>query len=98
VLLHDVGRVLNGVACLLVGSGLLQNMRRKNVAQVMGSMRQQALDRTPSGIGIIDAIALDDRPPSIAEGCRVVGRIKAGGLERLDEQAPSSRTPRWRSM
>jgi len=43
VLLHDVWRVLNGVACLLVGSGLLQNMRRKNVAQVMGSMRQKPL-------------------------------------------------------
>ena len=104
VLLHDVWRVLNGVACLLVGSGLLQNMRRKNVAQVMGSKRQKALDRTPYGTGIIDAIALNDPPPSLVEGCRVVGRIKAGGLDRLDEKgsgifgSAESRTPRWRSM
>lgn len=47
VLLHDIGRVLNR-------SCLLQNMRRENVLQVMGTMRQQALDRTPTGIGIIN--------------------------------------------
>lgn len=61
-------------------------MRRKNVPQVMRTMRQQTLDRTSSGIGIIDAIALDDRPPSLVERRRVVGRIEAGGLDRLDEQ------------
>lgn len=56
VLLHDIGRILNGIACLLVGSGLFQNMRRKNVPQVMRSMWQEALDRTSPGIGVIDAV------------------------------------------
>lgn len=31
-------------------------------------------------------MALDDRPPSLVERRRVVGRIEAGGLDRLDEQ------------
>ena len=43
VLLHDIGRALNGIARLLVEPGLLQNMRRKNVPRVMRAMQQQAL-------------------------------------------------------
>lgn len=85
MLLHDIGRILNGIACLLVGSGLLQNIHRKNVPRVMGSMRQQALDRTPSGIGIIDAVTLDDSPPSLVECGRIVSSIDAGRFHRLDE-------------
>lgn len=80
VLLHDIGRILNGIARLLVGSGLLQNMRRQNVPQVMRSMRQEALDRTPSGIGIIDAVTLDDSPPSLVECGRIVSSISTGRL------------------
>ncbi len=41
MLLHDIGHVLNGVARLFVGAGLLQDMRRDNDPQVMGIMRQQ---------------------------------------------------------
>ncbi len=36
VLLNDIGRILNCVAGLLVGSGLLQNMRRENVRRLCG--------------------------------------------------------------
>ena len=86
MLLHDVGRVLNCVARLFVGSGLLQNMRCENVSQVMRSMRQEALDRTPSGIGIIDAVTLDDSPPSLVECGRIVSSINTGRLHRLDEK------------
>ncbi len=70
VLLHDIRRILNGLACLLIGSGLLQDMCRKNVPQVMRFMRQQALDRTAFGMGVVDPIALDDGPPRLLEGGR----------------------------
>lgn len=86
VLLHDIGRILDGVACLLIGSGLLQHMCRKNVPQVMRSMRQQALDRTAFGIGVVDPIALDDGPPRLVEGGRIIGGVDAGRLHGLHEE------------
>ena len=76
MLLYDIGRVLNGVARLLVGSGLFKDMRRENVPQVMRTMRQQALDRASPGVGVINSIALDDGPPSLVECGGVVGGIK----------------------
>ncbi len=83
VLLNYIGCILNCVARLLVGSGLLQNMRRENIPQVMGAMRQQAFDGTPPGVRVVNSIALDDRPPSFVERGRVVSCIGAVGLHRF---------------
>lgn len=61
-------------------------MRRKNVPQVMGSLRQQSFDRTSPGVGIINTITLYDGPPGFVESGRVVSRIDAGRFHRLDEE------------
>lgn len=61
-------------------------MRRKNLAQVMRTIRQQALDRTTPGVGIVYPVALNDRPPSLVERGRIVSRIDAGRLHGFDKQ------------
>lgn len=40
-----LGRVLDRIARLFVGAGLLQDMRRQHVADIVRPVRQQALDR-----------------------------------------------------
>jgi hypothetical protein len=38
---------------------LLEDMRCQKIPEIMRSVRQQALDGTAAGIGVVDAIALD---------------------------------------
>jgi hypothetical protein len=42
-----------------LGSGLLESMRRENVAQIMRSVRQQAPDRTKPRVGVINSVTLN---------------------------------------
>lgn len=79
-------RILDGVACLLVGPGLLQDMSGKDVADVVGTMRQQALDGAATGVRVVDPIALDRSPPSLVKGRLVVRRILGLGFNRLHEK------------
>lgn len=51
--------VLDGIAGLLVGAGLLQDMRRKHIADIVRTVREKALDRALPSPGVIDAVALD---------------------------------------
>jgi hypothetical protein len=53
------GRVLDGVACLLVGAGLLKDVGGKNVPHIMRPMRKKTVDRAPPSKGVQDAVALD---------------------------------------
>lgn len=39
MLLHDIRRVLNGIARLLVGAGLFENVGRQDIAQVVRPVR-----------------------------------------------------------
>ncbi len=80
------GGVLNGVARLLVGASLLQDMGRKHVTDVMRTVREQPLDRASSGIGVIYAVALNGVTPGLVETGCVIGRVGAGRLDRLDEE------------
>ena len=86
MLLHHIRCVLDRVARLLIGSRLLQDVRRQDVSQIMWPVRQQALEGAATGIWIIDAVSLDDRSPSLVELRGVVSRIVARRLHRLDEE------------
>lgn len=86
VVLHHIRGVLDRVACLLVGPGLLQDMGRQHVADVVWPMRQQPRNRAPPGERIVDAVALDRQPPGFIERGLVVGRIRARSLDRLHEE------------
>ena len=77
-----VGRVLDGIACLFIGPGLLQNMGRKHVADIVWAMRQQALDDAATGVGVEDAIALDGKFPSFVKGRLVMRPDRVGGYLR----------------
>lgn len=61
-------------------------MRPKDISDVMGTMRKQALDGAATGIWIVDSIALDRRPPSLVKGRLVVRRILGLGFDRLHEK------------
>ena len=62
----DLGTVLDCVACLFIGAGLFEHMRCEYVANIVRSVRQQALDRAATGVGIIDAVTLNREPPRFA--------------------------------
>ena len=87
MLCDHIGRVLNGVARLLIGAGLLQNMRREHIADIVGPMRQQPIDRPSTGIGIVDAMPLYCEPPGLIEGRLVIGSTCRAGLHGLDEES-----------
>lgn len=50
---NHVWRVLDGVARLLVGSGLFQDMGREHVADIVRAVRQESGDGAAVGIGIV---------------------------------------------
>lgn len=81
-----VGGVLDGIACLFIGSGLLHNMGGEHVTDIVWPMRQQALDHTTAGVGVEDAITLDGKFPNFVKGRLIVDGILAGRLDLLDEQ------------
>lgn len=64
MLLDHVGLILDGVARLLVTAGLLQDVRRQHVADIVRSMRQKALDGTAIRIRIVDPVPLGNEAPS----------------------------------
>ena len=77
---------LGSVACLLVGSGLLQNMSCQDVSDVMATMGKEPFDGAAAGVGIVDAVSLDRQPPSLIERRLIVSSVNAGRLYCLDEQ------------
>lgn len=86
MLLHNIRSILDSVACLFIRPGLLEDMGRQNISDIVRPMRQQALDRAAAGIGIVDPISLDDGPPGFVEFGGVVGRVDASRLHRFHEQ------------
>lgn len=61
-------------------------MGRENIPQIMWSMRQQTFNGPTSSIGVVDAVSLDHRSPSLIEFRRVIGRVEARRFHRLDEE------------
>lgn len=59
MLLHHVERVLGRIARLLIGSSLLEDMGRKNIADIVGTVGKQSFDDASARVGIVDAVALD---------------------------------------
>jgi len=89
VLRHHLRRVLDRVAGLFVGTCLLQDVRGKHVTNIVGAVREEALDRSlPGPRVVVDAIALDRRAPGLIEGVLAIGSVGAGHLRRLDEERP----------
>jgi len=86
MLLNDIRCFLDGIAGLLVGSGLLEDMRCQNIPMIMRSVREQSLDRAAAGVRVVDSIALDNGSPSFIEFGGIVCRVQTGCLHRLDEQ------------
>lgn len=86
VLRDHFGGVLDRIAGLFVGPGLLQDMRCQNVPDVVGTVGQQTLDGSALCPGVVDTIALDGSAPGLLEGVLAIGRIGAGHLRRLYEQ------------
>ena len=78
------GRILNGVARLLVGYRLLQDVGGEHIADIVRAVRKGPLDGAAAGIGVVDPIALSPEAPSI--GILVVRCIPARCLFGLDEQ------------
>lgn len=70
-----LGGVLNGVARLLIGARLLEDMGREHVAHILWPVRQQTLDGTAAGVGVADAIALDREAPGLIKGVLAVRGI-----------------------
>lgn len=85
--------VLDGIACLFIRSGLFQNMGRKHIPDVMGSMRQQALDHTAAGVGVEDAVTLDGQFPCLVKGRLIVGGSLLVVLTVLMNRVPGSSDP-----
>lgn len=48
---HHIRRVLDGVARLLIGAGLFQNMSGEHIADIVRPMRQKTLDGAAPRIG-----------------------------------------------
>ena len=72
-----VRRILDRVACLLIRSGLLEDVGGEHVPDIMWSVRQQALDHAAAGVGVEDAITLDGQLPGFVESRLIVGGILA---------------------
>lgn len=86
-----LGRVLDRVAGLLVRARLLEDVRCEDIAHVVWPMRKQTLDSASFGIGIVDAVALDDQPPGFIERVLVVLSRRAARLDGLHEEGPRVR-------
>ena len=85
---HHLRRVLDRVARLLVGAGLLQNVGGQHIAHIVRAMGQKPLDCAATGPRVEDAVTLDDEPPSLIERILIIGGFGAGHLRRLDEEGP----------
>jgi len=83
---HHVGRILDRVAGLLIRARPLQNMRGKNISDVVRTMREQTLDRAPAGVGIEYAISLYGQSPCFVKCRRIVSGISAARFHRLYEE------------
>lgn len=68
--------------------GTLQDVGGKHITNVVRAVRQKTLDDAAPGVGIVDAIALDDQPPCLEERILVVGGCCAIDLDGLDEEGP----------
>jgi len=64
--------VLNGITCLFIGAGMLEDVGGENIPHIMRPMRKQIFDRAPLGVRIEDAVTLDHEPPGLIEGALVV--------------------------
>ena len=58
-------RILYGVACLLVGTGLRQDMGGQYIANIVRPMGKQSLDRTAPGPRIVEAIVTGNHPTAL---------------------------------
>lgn len=88
VLGHHLRRVLDRVASLLVGAGLLQNVGGQHVAHIVRAMWQKSFDRAATGPRVEDAVTLDDEPPSLIECVLIIRGFGAGYFRCLDEESP----------
>lgn len=61
-------------------------MRGQHIANIVRAVWQQALDRTPARVGIVNPVALDHQAPGLVEGVAVVGGIQRRGPRRLDKK------------
>lgn len=59
MLLHDGGRVLHGVACLLVAPCLPEVCVARDITRIVWTVGQQALDSAAAGVRIADPITQD---------------------------------------
>lgn len=70
-----VRRVLDRVACLLIGAGPFQNMGGEHVSDIVRSIGKKARDDSAAVVGIADALALDRHPRGFIEGRLIVGGV-----------------------
>lgn len=65
---------------------MLEDVRRQNIAYVMGTVGKQSRNGSAAGVRVVDPISLDRETPCFIEGSLVVGRVAAGHLHGLDEE------------
>ena len=92
---HHFRCVLNGVAGLLIGAGLLQNVSGQDVPDVMRPVGQQALDRSAACVRIPNSVPLDQEPPGFVEGRLIVlsGTASIRGALDASQTETDRRTP-----
>lgn len=86
MLRDHLGRVLDRVAGLFIRSGLFQDMGRQHVAHIVGSMRQQPLDRTTICPWVVDPVTLDRGAPRLVKGVLAISGICARHLGGFHKQ------------
>ena len=78
--------ILNRITGLFVRPCLLENMGGQNIAYIMRSMGQQAFDRTPVSIWIVNTITLYCEPPCFVKRRLVISCIFTRQLYSFHEQ------------
>src|SRR3989338_3662240 len=80
---EGLGLVLDSEASLLIGPRALDDVSGQDIADIVRTMGQEALDRSSAGERIIDPVALDHLAPSDVE---IRGAVASGsGLGRAGE-------------
>ena len=88
---HHLWRVLDRVAGLLIGPGLLENMCREHVTHVVWPVRQQTFDRATSCPRVVNTVPLDHGSPSLEKCVLGIGGIGASDFRCLDEKCAGVR-------
>lgn len=97
MLLNHIRGVLDGVACLLVGSGLFEDVGCHDIAEVMWTVAEQYLERTSAGPGGLDSswpprVRTPMQFPQSLQGTRPRREICEGGRFRAQFGAGSARS------